>query len=304
MYKISKAQYAVETREFIFLLYESQETAIATLLGEDDHSARLRSWLTQGNTVEEFVPVISGGIVPAGAIMWFASQRLAEGYLLCDGSAVSRTQYARLFEALGTIYGSGDGGTTFNLPNLVGRFIRGWGPVSPFDPTRTFGSYQEDGVGSHTHGLLPIEHNHTITDPGHLHGVTDPGHIHPTVENGHIHSVNDPGHIHPAVEFSQTGYSDAYSRSNIGLIRIPPAGFFYRKIDYVITTAKDYASVTVSGANVVISPAQANVVAGAAVTNVTINVANTNIPYTDVETDPVGFETRPVNMALLPMIRY
>jgi microcystin-dependent protein len=43
------------------------------------------------------------------------------GWLLCDGSAVSRTTYARLFSAIGTKYGSGNGSTTFNLPNFKGR---------------------------------------------------------------------------------------------------------------------------------------------------------------------------------------
>lgn len=47
------------------------------------------------------------------------------GYLLCNGGAVSRTTYKRLFDAIGTTYGAGDGSTTFNLPNLIDKFIMG-----------------------------------------------------------------------------------------------------------------------------------------------------------------------------------
>lgn len=53
-----------------------------------------------------------------GMIKPFAGTTVPTGYLLCDGSAVSRTTYADLFAAIGTTYGSGDGSTTFNLPNF------------------------------------------------------------------------------------------------------------------------------------------------------------------------------------------
>lgn len=56
-------------------------------------------------------------IMPAGVIVPFAGTTVPAGYLLCDGSAVSRTTYAALFAAIGTTYGAGDGNTTFNLPN-------------------------------------------------------------------------------------------------------------------------------------------------------------------------------------------
>ena len=60
-----------------------------------------------------------------GSVTAFASNSSPTGYLLCDGRAVSRTKYAALFAKIGTTYGAGDGRTTFNLPNLVGRFIEG-----------------------------------------------------------------------------------------------------------------------------------------------------------------------------------
>jgi len=62
---------------------------------------------------------------PAGSISMYAGSTAPTGYLLCDGSAVSRTTYADLFTAIGTTYGTGDGSTTFNLPNLKGKVAVG-----------------------------------------------------------------------------------------------------------------------------------------------------------------------------------
>lgn len=65
--------------------------------------------------------------VPSGTVHVFAgtASSVPEGYLLCDGGAISRTTYSYLYNAIGTTYGSGDGSTTFNLPDLRGEFIRG-----------------------------------------------------------------------------------------------------------------------------------------------------------------------------------
>ena len=63
--------------------------------------------------------------VPIGAIQPFGGATTPDNWLLCDGSAVSRTDYSELFDVIGTTYGSGDGSTTFNLPDLKGRVIVG-----------------------------------------------------------------------------------------------------------------------------------------------------------------------------------
>lgn len=63
--------------------------------------------------------------VPTGTVHWYAGMTAPDGYLVCNGAAVSRTAYARLFAAIGTTYGAGDGSTTFNLPNLHHRVIEG-----------------------------------------------------------------------------------------------------------------------------------------------------------------------------------
>ena len=63
--------------------------------------------------------------IPAGAVMAFASATAPKGWLACDGTAVNRSIYARLFAVIGTTYGVGDGSTTFNLPDCTGRAIYG-----------------------------------------------------------------------------------------------------------------------------------------------------------------------------------
>lgn len=75
--------------------------------------------------------------MPAGSVIAFAGNNTPTGYLLCDGSAVSRTTYAELFNAIGTLFGAGDGSTTFNLPNLTDRFIQG---------SETSGTVKEAGL--------------------------------------------------------------------------------------------------------------------------------------------------------------
>ena len=82
-----------------------------------------------------------GSGVPVGSVFWLATQTAPEGYLICDGSAVSRTEYADLFAAIGTTFGAGDGSTTFALPNLRAAFIRGAGSQNGY--SATFGQKQE-----------------------------------------------------------------------------------------------------------------------------------------------------------------
>lgn len=80
--------------------------------------------LTQiSQALAEMLPKLKPLSVPTGMISAFHT--VPEGWLQCNGAAVSRTTYAALFAVIGTKYGSGDGSTTFNLPNLHHKFIEG-----------------------------------------------------------------------------------------------------------------------------------------------------------------------------------
>lgn len=115
---------------------------------------------TKGYVDSQIAALPAADTVPAGSVIWTARNTAPTGYLKANGAAVSRTTYSGLFSAIGTVYGAGDGSTTFNLPDLRGEFIRGWDDGRGIDTSRVFGTQQSDMVGPH---------NHTINDPGHSH---------------------------------------------------------------------------------------------------------------------------------------
>lgn len=79
------------------------------------------------------VPSGGGGAAPTGAVTEYAGSSAPTGWLLCDGSAVSRSTYAALFAVIGTNYGAGDGSTTFNVPDVRGRVPTGKGSHADVD---------------------------------------------------------------------------------------------------------------------------------------------------------------------------
>jgi microcystin-dependent protein len=112
-------------------------------------------------------------LVPVGTVFPYAGSSAPAGFLLADGSAVSRTTYAALFAVTGTTHGTGDGSTTFNLPNIKGRVVVG------LDASQTeFNAVAKTG-GEKTHLLTTAEMpSHTHIQDAHIHAVTDPGHVH------------------------------------------------------------------------------------------------------------------------------
>lgn len=86
------------------------------------------------------------GILPAGQVALFAMSSPPEGWLVCDGATYSRADYARLFDAVGTQYGAGDGSTTFTVPDYRGSVLRAWDAGRGRDPGRQFGTYQGDAM--------------------------------------------------------------------------------------------------------------------------------------------------------------
>lgn len=89
-----------------------------------------------------------------GQVNFFAMSSAPAGFLKCSGQAVSRTTYAALFTAIGTLYGVGDGSTTFNLPDLRGEFLRGLDDGRGVDSSRIIGSSQIDAMQGHRHATL------------------------------------------------------------------------------------------------------------------------------------------------------
>ena len=107
-------------------------------------------------------------VTPPGVIVAYAGENAPEGWLLCDGTERSRTGYASLFAAIGTIHGDGDGSTTFNLPDYRGRFLRGVDGEAGRDPDKAAreapqsdSGYSGNAVGSIQAHAFP-QHSHEL----------------------------------------------------------------------------------------------------------------------------------------------
>ncbi len=147
------------------------------------------------NGVDWHVLAEVGG-VPAGVISAFGGATTPVGYLLCDGTAVSRTTYESLFSVIGVVYGVGDGVTTFNVPDLRQRFPLG---------------KAASGTGSTLGGVGGvIDHSHS--QPTHTHGLNTA-----TTADGTVPSVQVPQSV-------QAGGGDATGTNN------PP----FQVVNYII----------------------------------------------------------------------
>lgn len=151
-----------------------------------------------------------------GIVAFYPINNIPVGWLRCDGSAYSRSTYARLFSKIGTTYGSGDGSTTFNVPSLYNHFIRCW------DGTSAFNTVQQDQVGVHNHGLSgnvgsESSHTHGAGTLNHKHSIpvtktstgADPGDTTP-------HRWNDGDHAWRDISAPDTGGAKNWTGNTAG----------------------------------------------------------------------------------------
>lgn len=184
-----------------------------------------------------------------GIIKPFAGSAAPRGHLMCDGAEVSRTTYADLFAVIGTTYGSGNGSSTFNVPNLSGRFPLGKTASGTGSALGTTGGSLDHthAVPAHFHGMgsgadfsilssgshtttINISHGHTATSTNSPVGITFADSktgdaVLSLTDNGHVHSILDQGHFHniaardggPAASVAKV----SRSTSSTGDIEIP-----------------------------------------------------------------------------------
>ena len=127
--------------------------------------------VTYYSTTGQFQLITNNISNTSGQIASFGSAVCPAGWLAANGAAVSRTTYASLFASIATTWGSGDGSSTFNLPDLRGTFLRGTGTNANGTVVSAGGAVGQS-VGTYAVDTY-LNHSHAVTDPGHLH--TYPG---------------------------------------------------------------------------------------------------------------------------------
>lgn len=124
--------------------------------------------------------------VPIGGMVDWAVDPIPDGWMTCDGSAISRTTYATLFALIGTTFGEGDGSTTFNLPDVGAKFINYTGATGSVGDEGGSGTHVHTG-GLHTHVVQAHGHGNTFAVGSETSGDGDgpgPG----TAGVGHYHA--------------------------------------------------------------------------------------------------------------------
>ena len=122
----------------------------------------------QGVPIGEYKNIAGGTMYadsPIGSILPYGGTTAPSGWFLCQGQAISRTTYAELFAVIGTAFGSGDGRTTFNIPDLREATVKGTGLTSKSNnhldaDGLTLGEFIDDRIQSHTHTYIDV-HNGT-----------------------------------------------------------------------------------------------------------------------------------------------
>ena len=159
-----------------------------------------------------------GVLVPSGQIIAYAGTVAPTGWLLCNGNAIDRITYAALFAAIGTVWGVGDGSSTFNIPNLVGRTLLG-----------NSVAYALGSSGGQASITLT-----TAQLPAHSHGITDPGHVHASVVSAsNVTSGSSAGGVSAGnTSSATTGITVNNTGSGNPIPSLPP----YAAIQWLIKT--------------------------------------------------------------------
>lgn len=149
--------------------------------------------------------------VAIGTIVNWPSNSLPVGWLKCDGSAISRTNYSSLFSIIGTTFGAGDGSTTFNLPNITDKNILGNGTLGQLGGNNSV-TLTTDNLPSHTHTFTGKAHTHSFS------ATSGSSNANTSSAGAHTHSFSDTSssagaHTHSV---SLTTGSDSHTH-NVGM---------------------------------------------------------------------------------------
>lgn len=193
----------------------SSFTAYSVVTGGTTATGALQSVSGVGSSGEVLTSNGSGSlpswqaisVIPSGSVMPFAGATEPSGWLLCYGQNVSRSTYAALFAVIGTTYGSGDGSTTFGIPDLRGRVVAGQDDMGGTSANRLTG--QTGGVDGDVLGAAGGSETHTLTTaqmPSHSHRFSNSSTI-SGIEGVNAGSLTGSG----TIDTSNTGGGDAHN---------------------------------------------------------------------------------------------
>ncbi len=205
---------------FVYRALDSDRAAEAEHALEADHAL-------DSDTVGQYLP---RQLVPAGAMLAYGGAAAPDGWLVCDGSTVSRATFADLFASIGTAYGSGDGSTTFHLPDMRGRFLRGVSGATSNDPNRTQRTASNSG-GNTGNIVGSLQADATSRPNSNFSASSVSNHTHSISSvSSHSHSSSGGSHQHFASmrrDGNNTGFPsepEAGTGSFLGLLNIPSGG--------------------------------------------------------------------------------
>ncbi|PZP97501.1 MAG: hypothetical protein DI587_17025 [Variovorax paradoxus] len=171
----------------------------------NDNSGRLRATVDSTH-IGEFV--FDGQLT--GLVGFFAVNAIPLGWLKINSANVSRVTYARLWAAMG-YPNTGDGSTTFTLPEIRGEGIRALDDGRGIDPGRVLLSWQAGQNMAHAHGVNDVTHTHGVNDPPHAHTASTAG------AGGHDHTVPiGPNNTGRGLQDGSTSYANSAAVSGMG----------------------------------------------------------------------------------------
>lgn len=147
-----------------------------------------------------------GYIMPVGTIVAYTSSTIPEGWLYCNGGAVSRTTYAKLFSVIGTKYGAGDGSTTFNLPGTQGYFLQG------YTSGAAIGSKASAGLPD-IQGTVNLSAGSTGARLGLVRGASGAYSL-MTAAQTNPNSVGNLSNVYEGFSFKASSYNSVYGRTS------------------------------------------------------------------------------------------
>jgi len=176
-------------------------------------------------------------VIDTSIILLYSGNSAPSGYLLCNGQAISRTNYSNLFTLIGTTYGSGDGSLTFNIPNLNGFF-----PIMGPSLGSTGGSkiITLSQLPSHTHGASNLSignHTHSLNFWGHPNYISDTSEADNSASGfGFYRNANNASNLPSSTDSTTANLIGSVNTNNTGQATPVPILNRYIVLNYIIKT--------------------------------------------------------------------